>query len=261
MSAVPESFIDTAIAAAEAARLVTKRYFRRPLAVRDKPDHSPVTVADIATERALKALILGRHPRHSFFGEEGGATYHDSPWRWVIDPIDGTKSFATGNPTFGTLIALLHHDRPVLGVIDHPMLGERWLGVAGRVTTHNGAPCATSGERDLAAAALYATTPDMFGGAALARFNRLSAACRFRVFGGDCYGYGLLASGFAELVCEANLGAHDFMALIAVVEGAGGVITDWRGAALTSQSCGEVLAAANPALHRAALAQLQHRAC
>ena len=248
--------VETAIAAADAARRVTGQYFRAGLDIASKGDRTPVTIADRETEQRVKDLILERHPRHSFLGEETGATDNDEEWRWVIDPIDGTKSFATGNPTFGTLIALLHCDRPIIGIIDHPALDERWVGVRGRPTTHNGAPCATSTVQRLADASLYATTPDVFDAAARARFNRLSAAFQFRVFGGDCYCYGLLSRGFTEAVCEASMNPHDFMALIPVVEGAGGVITDWRGEQLTLRSNGEVLAAGNRALHCAAVEEL-----
>ena len=256
MNAPPDEFIATAVAAADAARRITAGYFRAGLAVASKDDRSPVTAADRETEQRVKEFILARHATHSIEGEETGGIDNAGEWRWVIDPIDGTKSFATGNPTFGTLIALLHCDRPVLGIIDHAALDERWVGIAGQPTTHNGAPCATSAARELAAGSIYTTTPDMFAGESLEKFNELSAAFRFRVFGGDCYCYGLLSSGFTEAVCEARMNPYDFMALIPVVEGAGGVITDWRGEPLTSDSNGEVLATANQALHRAALAKL-----
>ncbi len=251
-----ESFVETAVAAADVARVVTGGYFRAGLAVASKDDRTPVTVADRETEQRVKELILERHPGHSFLGEETGATDNDEEWRWVIDPIDGTKSFATGNPTFGTLIALLHRDRPVIGVIDHGALDERWVGVKGRQTTHNGAPCATSAVARLADGSIYTTTPDMFAGPSLAQFNRLSGAFRFRVFGGDCYCYGLLSCGYTEAVCEAQMNPYDYMALVPVIEGAGGVISDWRGEPLSLNADGRVLAAANAPLHRAALALL-----
>lgn len=274
-----DAHVDTAVAAADAARAVTMRHFRTALTVADKSDRSPRTVADIETEQTIRAVIQSRHPRHEFFGEEGGfavsAAAENSSrggptargeWRWVIDPIDGTKAFATGNPTFGTLIALLHHGRPRLGVIDHPALDERWVGVHGRGTLHNGAPCAAAATRNLSEATLYATTPDMFTLAERAQFDKLSAALRFRVFGGDCYAYGLLARGFVDVVCEAGLHAHDYLALMPVVQGAGGVITDWRGQALRAEldapgagqapNAGQVLAAGNAVLHRAAVAAL-----
>ena len=268
----PDEFVHTALAAADAARRVTREYFRAGLAVTSKEDRSPVTAADHQTEHCIRELILARHPAHGFLGEETGAAgnAHRGEWCWVIDPIDGTKSFATGNPTFGTLIALLHRDRPVLGIIDHAALNERWIGINGQQTTHNGAPCTTSTARRLADGTLYATTPDMFGADTLERFNHLSGAFRFRVFGGDCYCYGLLASGFTEAVCETQMNPHDYLALVPVIEGAGGIITDWRGERLTlasgrqapasdgqaPASDGQVLATANDALHQAALARL-----
>lgn len=262
MTSVPEQFVESAIAAADAARLITTKYFRASASlgsnIDNKSDCSPVTIADRETEQCLQDLLLKRHPSHSFIGEESGATENDSEWKWVIDPIDGTKSFATGNPTFGTLIALLHDGKPVLGVIDHAVLNERWVGIRGHATTHNGTPCTTNSTADLATATLYATTIDMFTDQSLKRFNKLSAACRFRVFGGDCYAYSLLSCGFTEVVCEAQMKAHDYLALIPVVEGAGGVITDWQGNELTENdsSGGEVVATANEDLHKAALEAL-----
>lgn len=270
-----DSFAATALDAADAARAVTTRHFRAALDIEHKSDSSPVTAADFEAERRIKEIILERHPSHCFLGEETGAAGGDgdvgdagdgdagdgdAEWRWVIDPIDGTKAFATGNPFFGALIALLHRGRPVIGVVDHPALDARLLGIAGRATTHNGAPCATSGAARLADASVYATSIDLFAGPALAAFNRLSAACRFRVFGGDCHCYTLLARGFTDLVCEADLKAHDFLALIPVIEGAGGVITDWHGNPLTLRSDGKVLAAASQELHQTALLELNRRA-
>lgn len=262
---VPQELIETALAAAEAARLVTTKYFRTSLDSTHKSDNSPVTIADCETEQRIKEVILQRHPQHSLQGEESGATDTNSEWCWVIDPIDGTKSFVTGNPTFGTLIALLRAGRPVLGLIDHAILNERWLGVAGRATTHNGTPCSTNACTALAAASLYATTIDMFSGQSWQQFERLSNAVRTRLFGGDCYSYGLLASGYTEIVCEAAMQVHDYLAVVPVVQGAGGMITDWHGNPLTMSAAntnpnpnpdGQVLATANAALHQVALAAL-----
>ena len=259
---VPAQFIETAVAAADAARRITRKYFRARLDVASKDDRSPVTIADAETEQCIRELILSRHPRHGFLGEEGGATENspdnDGEWRWVVDPIDGTKSFASGNPAFGTLIGLLRDGVPQLGVIDHAALDERWIGVKGKPTTFNGAPCKTGGESRPGKTSIYATTPDMFTDPrARRRFAKLSGAFQFRVFGGDCYSYGLLASGFVGAVCDASLFPYDFLPLVPVVEGAGGVITDWDGKKLTLESGGEVLAAANAELHKAALVLLE----
>ncbi len=242
---------------ADTARAIVLRYFRRPVAVEHKADFSPVTEADRAAERALRERVAARFPAHGFVGEEFGATPARGALTWVVDPIDGTKSFVTGRPLFGTLVALLENGRAVLGVVDIPALDERWQGAAGIATTANGQPCRTSRVESLGDATLYATSPDMFDAALGPRFERLSRAVRFRCFGGDCYAYALLASGHTDLVAEADMQPYDYLALVPVIEGAGGVVSDWQGRALGMESDGTVLAAANPALHALALAQLR----
>ena len=252
-TSLAQAFLDTAILAADKAREITRHWFRADLEIVSKSDQSPVTIADEQTEIALKSIILERHPDHSFLGEETGSEIGDSEWQWIIDPIDGTKSFATGNPTFGTLVALLQGGTPVLGIIDHSILDERWVGRTGQPTTHNGVVCTTRSTGGLAEASIYATTLDMFDDAAFEKYNRLSKQCQFRIFGGDCYAYGLLARGLTDLVCEDDLKPYDYLALSTVVTGAGGVITDWQGQPLTLNSGDQVLASANPSLHQAAL--------
>jgi len=253
MAALPQAYLETAILAADKAREITRHWFRADLDVVSKSDKSPVTIADEQTEVALKSVILDRHPSHSFLGEETGSEINDSEWQWIIDPIDGTKSFATGNPTFGTLVALLQGGTPVLGIIDHSILDERWIGIIDQATTHNGVICSTRPTTNLADASIYATTLDMFDDDAFAKYNRLSKHCQFRIFGGDCYAYGLLSRGLTDLVCEADLKPYDYLALSTVVTGAGGVITDWQGHPLTLGSGDQVLASGNMALHQAAL--------
>jgi histidinol phosphatase-like enzyme (inositol monophosphatase family) len=256
MYPLPQEFINTALAAVDKARLITGRYFRTKLEVDSKQDRSPVTVADRETEQAIADIIMQQHPDHGFFGEEGGDQSSAQEWRWIIDPIDGTKSFATGKPTFGTLVALLHEEIPVLGIIDHPALNERWIGIKDQVTTFNGAPCQVSQSETLAESTIYATTLDMFDDRSFDQYSKLSKACKFRAFGGDCYSYGLLASGFTDLVCEADLKPYDYFALVPVVEGAGGIISDWQGKSLALDSGDQVLASANSSLHQAAINQL-----
>lgn len=253
---------------ADAARKVILPYWRKPLAVeeKDEPDRaiaaSPVTEADRNTERALRDLIESRYPEHGIFGEEFDAVREDAEWVWVLDPIDGTKSFITGKPLFGTLIACLHRGTPVVGVIDQCVLDERWVGVVGRGTQLNGRPCTTAGGLpSLKDALLYATTPEMFrAGFEASRFGALGAKVKRALFGADCYAYALLASGFGtHLVVEADLGLYDYCALVPVVQGAGGVITDWQGLPLTLQSHkagaskGRVVAAADARLHEQAV--------
>lgn len=248
--------METAIHAADQARMVTQKWFRADLKTTSKQDKTPVTIADRQTEQVIKDIVLQRYPEHSFFGEETGQHLNSDEWQWVIDPIDGTKCFATGMPTFGTLIALLHKQVPIIGIIDHPILDERWLGIQGCETTYNGKVCCARTTDSLDNATVYTTSMDMFDEVSGRRADSLTKNCQFRVFGGDSYSYGLLASGYNDLVCEADLKPYDYFALIAVVAGAGGVITDWQGKPLTLESNGEVLAAANKSLHQQAIAKL-----
>ncbi|MBP5858988.1 histidinol-phosphatase [Marivibrio halodurans] len=250
---VPEAWLDLAHALADAARPVARRYFRQPLEIIAKADESPVTIADREIEQAMRALIEARFPDHGIFGEEFGRTREDAPVQWVLDPIDGTQAFITGMPIFGTLIAACYQGRPVLGVVDQPILEERWVGAAGHPSTFQGAPIHTSGCADPGGATLYSTHPDMFAGLGRAEdYGRLTAAVKRTRFGGDCYAYGLLASGWADLVVEAMLQPYDYCALGPIVEGAGGAVSDWAGDPLTITSDGTVVAAASPALNVAA---------
>jgi histidinol phosphatase-like enzyme (inositol monophosphatase family) len=234
---------------ADAARAVVRRYFRRPLAVDDKSDLSPVTIADREAETAMRRLIEERFPEHGILGEEHGAVRAEAEHLWVLDPIDGTKSFISGIPLFGTLIALLHRGRPVLGVIDQAILGERWVGALGRPTTLNGARVATRPCAALDRATLFSTAPQsMFQGADALGFARLGAAVKLLRTGADCYAYAQLASGFIDLVVEAQLKPYDYFALVPVIAGAGGVMTDWRGEALDLAADGRVFACGDPGL-------------
>ena len=251
-AACPEEFLQTAERLVAASGPILRQYFRARIDVDIKADASPVTRADRESETAMRRLIETAHPEHGILGEEYEAVRPDAEYLWVLDPLDGTKAFITGKPLFGTLVALLRAGVPILGVIDAPVLDERWIGAAGRPTTFNGAPvrtrqCGAPGE-----AMLNTTTPDMFEGADAEAFARLRGAVRGTHFGGDCYGYALLASGFLDLVVEAKMKPFDYLPLVAVVEGAGGRITDWAGRTLGLQGDGRVLAAATPALHAAA---------
>lgn len=249
-----ESF---AQALAEQAGGLSRRWFRSSLAVDTKLDLSPVTIADREIEAALRSQIAERFPSHGILGEEHGRERLDADLVWVIDPIDGTRSFISGWPIYGMLLALLHHGEPILGVIDMPILRERWVGRRDRGTTLNGVACRTSGCSSLADACLYTTSPDAFDAEGLKRFEAVSKLVHTRRFGGDCYSYGLLASGHIDLVIEAGLQPYDYMSLVTIIEGAGGVITDWAGQALTIASEGRVVAAASAELHAEALRALK----
>ena len=191
-------------------------------------------------------------------GEEFGAERTDARRLWVIDPLDGTRAFVNAKPMFGMMTALLEEGRPVAGLIEMPILRERWIGLAGEPTRMNGAPVRTRDCAGLAEAQLNATSPDMLRDAeSRAGFERLSAACGGRHFGGDCYLYGLLASGWIDLVAEAGMAPHDYLAHVPIVEGAGGRIADWRGRPLGLDSPGSVLATGAPVLFDAALDRLR----
>ncbi|HYE48275.1 MAG TPA: histidinol-phosphatase [Azospirillaceae bacterium] len=249
----PDALVALAHRLADAAGAVARRHFRTPIAADTKSNHTPVTIADREAEQAMRAILAAERPQDGILGEEHGTAGLDREYVWVLDPIDGTKSFMTGRPLFGTLIGLMRGGRPVLGVVDHPALGERWVGGAGHPTALNGRPARVRPCADAADAILSATTPDMFAGADAAAFRRVSAACKYTLYGSDCYAYSQLASGFIDLVVERDLGTWDWAALVPVVEAAGGVMTDWQGRPLALGSPGEVVAAGDPALHRRAL--------
>lgn len=238
---------------AEAAGSVIRRYFRTPVSVDAKADESPVTIADREAELAMRVLLQQKRPQDGILGEEHGRERLDADYVWVLDPIDGTKAFITGMPVFGTLIGLLHRGRPVLGIIDQPILRERWVGIAGEATIMNGRPVRTRPCPSLDKAFLYSTAPDMFKGENAVAYERVRAQVRQPRFGGDCYAYGLVAMGFADLVIEASLQPYDYCAVIPVIEGAGGVMTDWQGGRLSIESDGRVVAAGDPLAHAAAL--------
>ncbi|MDE2412896.1 MAG: histidinol-phosphatase [Sphingomonadales bacterium] len=234
---------------ADAARAAIVPLFRTGIGSERKADRSPVTEADRAAEEAMRRLIKAEFPRDAIFGEEFGAENGDSGRTWVLDPIDGTTAFMAGRPIFGTLIALVQEGFPLLGVIDQPVLKERWIGATGQPTTFNGTPVRTRPCPSLAEAAIATTGPHYFDDHDGEHFMSLAAKSDHKrmVMGGDCYNYAMLAMGQIDIVCEANLKLHDFAALIPVVEGAGGTMCDWNGDPLHAGSDGHVLALGDPA--------------
>ncbi len=252
-----QQFLDLAQRLAEAAGAVAMRYFRCHGEVDDKADESPVTIADREAEAAMRALLAAAVPEHGILGEEHGRERLDAEYVWVLDPIDGTKAFVTGKPMFGNLIALVRNGRPVLGVINMPALGERWVGCAGLPTTFNGQSVRARPCGDIAQAWLGATSPFMAKTAETAAFERVRHRAKHAVFGGDCYLYGLVASGSIDLVVEAGLKPYDFCALDPVIAGAGGLFTDWDGRPLTIASDGRVVAAGDRRMLDVALALVQ----
>jgi len=244
-------------ALADAAAAESMRWFRTPLDIITKADESPVTLADRAAETAMRAILAAQCPADGIYGEEHGLERLDAARVWVLDPIDGTRSFITGSPLWGTLIGLLEGGRVTLGIVDMPVLGERWVGQAGLGARRNGQAVRASACSDLAQARIVTTSPDIFAPADWQAFDRLSRRCAMRRFGGDCYGYAQLAGGTIDLVVETGLQPYDYLGPAGLIEAAGGIITDWQGAPLGLASDGRVVAAATPALHRAALELLQ----
>lgn len=233
---------------ADAAGAAIRPFFRARFAIETKEDASPVTQADRAAEAAIRTILETERPDDGIIGEEYGTAREGAERQWVLDPIDGTRSFIAGRPIFGTLIALLEAGRPVMGVIDQPINGERWIGAQGQPTRLNGAvirarPCAA-----IAAAHLGTTGPGYFSAEEKAAFDRVGAASRDTLWGGDCYNYALVATGQLDLVVEAGLKLYDLAALVPVVEGAGGAMRDWHGRPLDSESDGRVIAAGDPRL-------------
>ena len=248
-----DALADLACRLADAAGEIAMKYFGTGLEADRKADASPVTIADRAAEAAMRAIIEAEYPDHGIYGEEYGQSRTDAEYVWVLDPIDGTMSFVIGKPLFGTLIALAHRGKPVIGIINCPALGDRWVGVKGRESTLNGKTIRTRSCADIGGAWLGSTGPQFLGASDYPAFERVNQAVRHTVWGGDCHSYGLLAAGTLDLVIESGLKVYDHMALVPVIEGAGGIVTDWQGKPLGFESAGDVLAAGNSTLHEAAL--------
>jgi histidinol phosphatase-like enzyme (inositol monophosphatase family) len=246
-------------ALADAAGAAIRPFFRAPYEIEDKADASPVTQADRAAELAMRRIIEAECPRDGIIGEEFGAVRGEAARQWVLDPIDGTRSFIAGRPIFGTLVALMQEGWPLLGIIDQPVIGERWVGVTGRETVLNGRAVATRRCRALDEAILATTGPQYFPGDTAEHFSILGGQCRDTIWGGDCYNYALLASGHIDIVVEAGLKLHDIAALVPVVEGAGGRMCDWSGEPLTDGSDGKVIAIGDPARLDDVIEALAHR--
>ncbi|MDD9717054.1 histidinol-phosphatase [Dinoroseobacter sp. PD6] len=245
-------------ALAQAARGPTLAQFRQHgLGIENKAGvaaFDPVTEADRAAERAMRDLLAVERPDDGILGEEYGAQAGTSGLTWVLDPIDGTRAYMSGTPTWGVLIALSDRDGPRIGIIDQPYTAERFMGGAGRARLdgpHGSLPLATRRVAGLSEATVFTTFPEIGTAAERAGFEAVARACRLTRFGMDCYAYGLLAAGQIDLVIEAGLQPYDICAPIAVIEAAGGIVTDWQGG--PAHGGGRVLAAGGPEVHAAAL--------
>lgn len=234
-----QEFVTFAKGMADEAGNIIRQYFRQPFDIETKADDSPVTIADRTVEQRLREMIEKQRPDDGIFGEEFARKPSKNGLTWVIDPIDGTKSFMIGRPTFGTLIALWEGNTPLLGIIDQPISKERWIGADG-VTTFNGQAVKSRACANLKAASICSTTPAMFSKTGPV-YEAFETGCKM-AWGGDCYMYGLLASGFLDICIEASLKPYDYAAVVPVVQNAGGWISDYEGKPLTLESEGKVIA-------------------
>ncbi|MEM9583794.1 MAG: histidinol-phosphatase [Pseudomonadota bacterium] len=256
-----QSCRDLANELADAARLETLRYFRQPGLEADNKEQAgfdPVTQGDRAAEEVMRSIIETRRPKDGILGEEFGAKPSQSGLTWVLDPIDGTRGYLAGTPTWGTLIALHDGSQPLLGVIDQPYIGERFSGGWGQATMtgpHWTRDLAVSDVTDLGDAIVLTTFPEVGTPEEAAGFHRVADLCKLTRYGMDCYGYALLAGGHVDLVIEAGLQSYDIQAPIAVIEAAGGIVTNWQGG--PADQGGQAVAAATPQLHAEALRVLR----
>ena len=258
-----KEFLSFAETLADASRAMLVEAARRSYRGEMKSDGSPVTPIDRAVEKRLREMIAEAYPDHGIAGEEYGEEHGESNLEsghvWVLDPIDGTLPFLAGLPVYGTLIALLRDRVPVIGVIDLPATAERWVGATGTPTTRNGVATRVRPCENLSEALLSTSNIDFYGDDDLPALERLKAATRWTVYGGSCMAYAQIASGRIDIGVDVAFDVFDYLALAPIVEGAGGVITDWRGEALTLASGDRLIAAGDGRTHGAALEILAGR--
>jgi histidinol phosphatase-like enzyme (inositol monophosphatase family) len=251
-----ETFLDRL---ADAAAETTLPHFRANGAIENKGGGAfdPVTEADRNAETAMRTLINATYPDHGIIGEEHGPERETAEFVWVLDPIDGTRSFIAGIPLWGTLIGLLRDGKPVLGMMAQPFTGERFAGDGKRAWyrgPHGDRTLTTRSCPTLSDAILFTTTPALFNAADRPRYDGVERSVRVPRYGADCYAYCMVAAGHVDLVIETELKAYDIVALIPIIEGAGGRITNWEGG--SAASGGRIVAAGDPRLHEQALKRL-----
>lgn len=246
---------------ADAARQETLRYFRQSnLSIENKEadGFDPVTQADRAAELAMREVLAAERPDDAILGEEFGRKEGASGLEWVLDPIDGTRAYMSGTPTWGTLIAVSNSDGPVYGIIDQPYIGERFSGGWGKAQSTGPlgeVSIRAKSTKLLKDAVIFTTFPEVGTPSDASAFRRVAEKCRLTRYGMDCYAYALLAAGQIDLVIEAGLNAYDIQGPIAVIEGAGGIVTDWSGQ--PAHNGGRAIAAANADIHKQAMELLQ----
>ncbi len=258
----PDTILTLAYKLADAAAVETLQWFRAAeLLAENKLEagFDPVTQADKAAEQAMRAVLAQYRPQDAIVGEEAQDQTGTSGLAWVLDPIDGTRGYVSGTPTWGTLIALNDGEAPIFGIIDQPYTGERFVGGLGHAFMERGGiktPLATRNTVNLSEAIIFTTFPEVGSASEAAGFHQVAQACKLTRYGMDCYAYALLASGQIDLVIEAGLQSYDIQAPMALVRAAGGVASDWRGG--NPMNGGRCICAATPELHAVALEMLQN---
>tara|TARA_B100000686_G_C16611601_1_gene874119 strand:+ start:234 stop:1016 length:783 start_codon:yes stop_codon:yes gene_type:complete len=245
----PKEYIEFANLLADESSEIILKYFRSELDIESKSDNSPVTIADKETETLIREKILKKYKNHGILGEEHKNINLDNEFVWVIDPIDGTRSFIAGHKDFGTLISLLHNQTPILGIINCPAHNERWVGICNEATTLNGSKVSTSNKKNISES--YAFTSGLYfeNEKFKNNFDKIIKKTKYYRFGGDCYMYGMLASGLIDIVVEDTLKNWDYMALIPVIEGSGGIVSDSSGKKINLKSDGSFVASCTQIVH------------
>jgi histidinol phosphatase-like enzyme (inositol monophosphatase family) len=251
---IDKKTIDFANHLADLSEKITLKYYRQDNGEIQKDDQSPVTKADREIEAALRKEIEENFPEHGIIGEEYGLHNENSDFQWIIDPIDGTSSFIIGRPTFGTLIALSYKNKPILGIMNQAINKERWLGVDGQGSWFNGKLIKTRNCKKISDSIISTTSPFFFDKVDLVKFEKLCKLAKYQkyggvIYGGDCYSYALLASGFIDIIVEPNLQIYDYAALVPIISMAGGFIGDYEVGELGLRSNVKLLACASKELY------------
>ncbi|MDB2550339.1 inositol monophosphatase family protein [Rickettsiales bacterium] len=259
---INQNLINFAHELADISGDIAKKYFRTNFDEVQKSDKSPVTQADKQIEMRLRAEIHKKFPDHGIIGEEFANENSDAEYKWIIDPIDGTISFAIGKPIFGTLIALTFQDKPILGIINQPVNNERWWGIENDKAYFNDITIKTKNCQQISDAVFCTQSPFFFEGRIKERIEMITCQTKYQhqggaIYSGDCYHFALLAHGFVDIIIEHGLNNYDFLALVPIIESAGGVITNWQGEKLNVNSDGRVIATSSQYLHELTINYLQ----
>ena len=257
MKKLEKKYLKIANECADVSEPIIRKYFRKKIKIINKSDNTPVTKADKQAEARIRNIIKKKTPECGFFGEETGKFNIDNEYVWVVDPLDGTKGYITGKPLFGTLIGLMKNNKPFLGVLNQPILKERWVGITNKETKYNNKKVKTRKCAKLKGSRMYATSPMMFTGKNQKIYKTVRAKISECLFGADCYAHGLMSLGFVDVLLEANLKPYDYIASAAIISGAGGVFTDWKGDDLNLKSDGRIVAAGDPKIHKQLLKVIQ----